>query len=147
MTAVRADTLSFFVPGVPAPQGSKKFIGKGRMVESSKKVAPWRKAVASVGPAVMRAAPMTPGNFPLAGPLQVEFRFVLPRTKAMRQRQAVKADACKYPDLDKLCRSTLDGLVMAEMIEDDSHVTALWGSKQIAAPSESTGVHITVTRL
>ena len=37
----------FSVLGLPAPQGSKTHIGNGRMVESSKRVKPWRRQVAA----------------------------------------------------------------------------------------------------
>ena len=36
-----------FIPvrGVPAPQGSKRHIGNGILIENSKKVKPWRQDV------------------------------------------------------------------------------------------------------
>ena len=37
--------ITFEVYGQPAPQGSKRHVGGGRMIESSKAVAPWREAV------------------------------------------------------------------------------------------------------
>jgi hypothetical protein len=40
MTLLRVD-----VYGLPAPQGSKRHVGGGRMIEASKKVGPWREAV------------------------------------------------------------------------------------------------------
>jgi Holliday junction resolvase RusA-like endonuclease len=40
----------------------------------------------------------------------------------------------KKPDIDKLCRSTLDGLVTAGVIEDDARVIVLNASK--AFPGE-----------
>lgn len=39
-------TRRFAVFGLPAPQGSKRHVGEGRMVESSKRVKPWRRQVA-----------------------------------------------------------------------------------------------------
>ena len=37
---------TFHITGItPAPQGSKRHVGNGRMVESSAKVKPWREAV------------------------------------------------------------------------------------------------------
>ncbi len=48
MTA-KAEQLTITVYGTPGPQGSKRFMGvkggKGVLVESSKKVKPWREAV------------------------------------------------------------------------------------------------------
>ena len=40
-------TRRFAVFGLPAPQGSKRHVGEGRMVESSKRVKPWRRQVAA----------------------------------------------------------------------------------------------------
>ena len=40
-----AHERKFTVHGLPAPQGSKRHVGKGVMVESSKYVKPWREAV------------------------------------------------------------------------------------------------------
>ena len=37
--------LTITVHGTPAPQGSKRHVGNGVMVESSKKVKPWRQDV------------------------------------------------------------------------------------------------------
>ena len=35
----------FFVLGEPAPQGSKRHVGHGILLEQSKKVKPWREAI------------------------------------------------------------------------------------------------------
>ena len=40
------------VNGLPAPQGSHKHVGGGRMVESSKKVKPWRQDVKAAAEAL-----------------------------------------------------------------------------------------------
>jgi hypothetical protein len=37
--------VCFTVYELPAPQGSKRHVGNGRMIESSTKVKPWRQAV------------------------------------------------------------------------------------------------------
>lgn len=37
--------IAFDVYGEPAPQGSKRHVGGGRMIESSAKVKPWRQDV------------------------------------------------------------------------------------------------------
>ena len=39
------DKIFIPVRGVPAPQGSKRHIGHGIMIENSKKVKPWRQDV------------------------------------------------------------------------------------------------------
>lgn len=107
--------------GVPAPQGSKRHVGGGRMVESSKKVGPWRDAVAHAGHNAMT------GEAPLDGPLRLtaHFRVAMPasRRKADRERGWRWAD--KTPDLDKLLRSTLDGLTAGGVIVDDARVVVI----------------------
>src|ERR1700676_3259288 len=41
----RGDRMKITVRGIPAPQGSKRHVGGGRMIEMSKAVGPWREAV------------------------------------------------------------------------------------------------------
>lgn len=51
------DVVEFFVPGRPAPQGSKRHVGHGIMVESSRDLGPWRERVAlAANPADLRRA-------------------------------------------------------------------------------------------
>jgi Holliday junction resolvase RusA-like endonuclease len=113
---------SFWIDGEPAPQGSKNgFVKNGRvvMVESSKKVKPWREAVASTTQAQV--------SCPLQNAVEVALVFYLPRPKTVtRKWPAVK------PDLDKLVRSTFDGLTTGGLYTDDALVIALSASKQYA---------------
>ena len=125
-----------FVPGIAAPQGSKTaFVVKGRAVmkESSDKVKPWREAVAKYAKGDL-----------LEGPLVVEVEFVMPRTKAMGDKPA--PPMIQRPDLDKLLRSTFDGLT-GVAYKDDSQVVEIHASKRRAGPDEPTGAHITITPL
>lgn len=126
--------VSFFVPGVPAPQGSKTgFIRGGRVVmkESSEKVKPWREAISVIADGVL-----------LEGPLHLEVEFIMPRTKAMRDKPA--PPMIQRPDLDKLVRSTCDGLTGAAY-KDDSQVVSITAHKRRAEPGEPTGAHITIS--
>ena len=128
---------SFFVPGVPAPQGSKNAYRRGNrcvLVESSKKVKPWRQAVA-------RAAKENIPQ-PLEGEIHLRVVFVMPRTKAMGDKPA--PPMLQRPDLDKLLRSTCDGLTGAAYV-DDSQVTRISSEKRRAEPGEQTGAHITLS--
>ncbi|MCK7676413.1 RusA family crossover junction endodeoxyribonuclease [Corynebacterium sp. CCM 9187] len=126
-------TSAFFVPGIPAPQGSKRHVGNGRMIESSRKVGPWRDAVALAA----RAAVCTP----IDGPVRVRMAFRLPRTKAMRHKPA--PPMVQKPDLDKLVRSTLDALT-GIAFHDDSQVTEVSAMKRRADPDEETGALILI---
>jgi crossover junction endodeoxyribonuclease RusA len=127
--------LDVFVPGRPAPQGSKRHVGNGIMVESSKAVAPWRTTVAWSVSQVWRDAP-------LAGPVQVELSFVMPRPTSTPKRRATPA-AVKKPDLDKLQRAVFDALSRI-VWSDDSVITEVRATKRIAELDEQPGCRIQV---
>ena len=102
--------IEFFVPGIPAPQGSKTYLGQGRMVESSKAVRPWRAIVAATAHVAMMGHP--PLDEPLA--VHVEFYFARPKGHFTSKGQLTKS-APRLPighnlgDVDKLLRALLDG--------------------------------------
>jgi crossover junction endodeoxyribonuclease RusA len=122
------EPLTFTIVGTPAPQGSKRHVGKGIMVESSKKVKPWREAVKWAVP-----QPSPEATYRFAGALEVELCFYLSRPKGHygtgRNAGMLKESSPVYPnvrpDLDKLCRSTLDGLGEAGVFGDDSQIVTL----------------------
>lgn len=124
------------VRGLPAPQGSKRHVGGGRMVEQSKAVGPWREAVRAETQRVMN------GNDPLAGPVMVSAVFSLPRPKGHygtgRNAGQVKASAPPVPsgkpDVDKLARALLDGLTMGGAWSDDAQVVELATMKRYGQP-------------
>lgn len=138
--------VDFFVPGVPAPQGSKRAVTRGRevvLIEMSKRVKPWRQAVATV-------ASLHP-PLPAGSPLHLVVTFRMPRPKAHygtgRNAAVLKASApslvARTPDLDKLLRSTCDGLTESGLIGDDSLIVAVTALKRYADGAR-TGAHITV---
>lgn len=106
------------VIGDPGPQGSKRHVGNGRMIESSAKVKPWREAV-------IWAVRESAFNM-ITGPVGVAMVFTLKRPASAPKRQT---SPHRKPDIDKLCRSTLDALVMAGVIEDDARVVYMMASK------------------
>lgn len=115
------------VYGTPAPQGSKRHVGGGRLIESSRKVGPWREAVVS------EALRLGYDGIRMDGPLVVAITFYLPRPVSHRGARGLRPSApvwpAKVPDLDKLARSTLDGLTQAGVICDDSRVVILNATK------------------
>lgn len=136
MTSLHSD-LTFFVPGLPSPQGSKNAYRRGQkivLVESSKKVKPWRDTVSQVARFVCKR--------PIDGAVTVSVHFVMPRTKAMRDKPA--PPMVQKPDLDKMLRAVNDALT-GIAYADDSQIVRLTGSKRRAAPGEKTGAHITIT--
>ena len=125
--------IDFFTPGKPAPQGSKRHVGRGIMVESSRDVGAWRERVAIAAHNTMRGV----GGVVVTGPVAVTLGFILPRPK---NTPKVTPAAVKRPDLDKLVRAVLDA-VTGVVIADDSQVVALHATKIIAAVEDSPGVH------
>ncbi len=116
--------MTFTVYGSPAPQGSKRHIGNGVMIESSKNVKPWRIAVEQ---AVMLQYPPGLRKEPILirGPVALDVTFTLIRPKSAKKgsRPATR------PDLDKLIRSTKDALKTAGVYEDDGRVVSLISQK------------------
>jgi Holliday junction resolvase RusA-like endonuclease len=106
--------MRIVVYGRPAPQGSKRHVGKGVMIESSKHVKPWRECVRWSALAVRKGAP------PLDGPLVVSMVFTLAKPKSAPKRRTIYPD--RTPDLSKLVRSTEDALTDAGVWTDDARV-------------------------
>lgn len=94
--------LKIEIYGDPAPQGSKKIV-RGRMIESSKKLKPWRKAIAL---AVENALPLDHVKIMSACSVQVD--FYLPRPPSIKRNKRERPIV--PPDVDKLSRGLLDGL-------------------------------------
>lgn len=114
--------------GVPAPQGSKTPVGRtktGRpiLIESSKKVAPWRQALA-----IDAGRQLVEIGRPLSGALSATIDFYLPRPKRAWGDPHIRPTT--YPDLDKLLRSTFDGIAQGGLIENDSHFVEVAAQKR-----------------
>ena len=131
--------LSITVHDLPAPQGSKKHVGGGRMIESSKYVKPWREAVKHAALAAISAiAPAVDGPFvTIDGPVELDIVFTLPRPRSHYRtgrnahllRDGAPAWPHHKPDVDKLARSTFDALGAAGVFSDDARVVLLHASK------------------
>lgn len=135
-----------WVPGRPRPQGSKRHVGGGRLVEQVKGLPAWRKTVADAA----RKAHEGP---PISGPVEVNLVFIFDRPKAHYRtgrnadllRDDAPRDHVKPPDLDKLCRAVFDALTAAGVWGDDAQVVRLTASKTYPAPGlRDEGVIITV---
>ena len=123
--------LKLRVYGDPAPQGSKRHVGNGRMIEASKKVGPWRVAVAE-------AVAALPPFEPLDGPVEVDVTFFLPRPRSVRRLLPHVP-----PDLDKLERGLNDALVKAGAIVDDGLIVRAYAAK-FYADFDPPGCEVTV---
>ena len=135
--------ITLFVPGVPAPQGSKRHVGRGVLIESSPLVKPWRATVAAAcheaGVAGLR----------LDAALHVSLRFAITRPGSHFGKRGLLGSAPAFPhrkpDIDKLSRSTLDALATdANVIADDARIVTLKASKHYA---DFPGVLITIAEV
>lgn len=130
--------LIFDVVGEPAPQGSKRHVGGGRMVESSTDVRPWRELVQN---AALDAVAEYPEWLAVPDkPVQLAVVFHLRRpasiSEAKRPFPSVK------PDLDKLVRSTMDALTTSGAVADDSRIVVIAAGKRYAQAGEPLGAQI-----
>lgn len=137
-------TSSFYVPGLPAPQGSKSAYrtkrGRIVVVEKTLGLPEWRDAVTTIARF----------QSPVAGPVIVSLTFHLPRPRSHygtgRNSGTIRPGAagavpCTKPDIDKLVRATLDALTASGIIQDDARVVDLHSRKRYA---ERCGARITV---
>lgn len=132
------------VYGTPAPQGSKRHVGGGRMVEASKKVGPWREAVVSEA---IRAGL---ADSRIDGPCRIAITFYMARPAGHSGPHGLKASAPDWPhrtpDLDKLVRSTLDAITQAAIWTDDARVVYITATKTYADHT-GPGALITITEM
>ena len=112
--------ITITVYGMPAPQGSKRHVGNGVMIESSRKVKPWRQDVV--------AAAIACGTMLPDGPVRVSMTFTLPKPKSAPKTRRTYPD--RKPDLSKLVRSTEDALTTAAVWGDDARVVELTAAKR-----------------
>jgi crossover junction endodeoxyribonuclease RusA len=120
-----ASSLTFVVHSAAAPQGSKRFVGNGVMVESSKRVKPFRQDVRYT------ALDAVPADWNRSGPmaLTVDFHFVRPKSHLTSKGNLTKS-APLFPtartvgDIEKLVRAVNDAL-SGIAFDDDSQVVEL----------------------
>lgn len=120
-----SELLTMFVPGRPRPQGSKRIV-RGRLIESSRGLRQWRRDIAMTALATRSAR----RSWPRLGPVAVRADFLLSGRLDVR------------PDLDKLCRALLDGLVEAGIIADDGQVVRLTAEKLPETGAEGVFVEV-----
>ena len=136
---------NFIVEGLePAPQGSKTYLGQGRMIESCKRVKSWRGLVNKVARKFIKE--------PFTGACEVVLVFKLKRRKDhFNSKGAIKNNAPKHylvkrNDLDKLVRSTLDALSGVAYL-DDCQVIKVIATKEYADDEKSIGANICINEI
>lgn len=125
--------FEFTVNAKPAPQGSKKHVGGGRMVEMSKSLPAWRTAVADAAKAAWPYE--TAMDCPVG--VVVEFRLQRPKKSKFGDYPAGP------PDTDKLCRATGDALEAAGIVTNDSRIVH-WDARKVWGEP---GATITITEM
>ena len=145
--------ITIRVVGIPAPQGSKTLTRYGAMIEASKKVKPWRNDVKEAALKCYNSGAL---NFPV----KTDIEFVFPRPKSHfgtgKNAEVLKPSAPQYctsrgnGDIDKLSRSTLDGLSVSaggSVLEDDSLVVELNTKKRYVNKNELPGAYIAISSI
>lgn len=140
MTTTSYATITFFVPGTPAPQGSKRHIGGGRMIEMSPHVGAWRERIAITAHNTMQQL----GRTLMPGPVAIYIDLVLPRPKATPK--SYTPPAIKRPDVDKLARACLDAIT-GTVVADDAQIVDLHATKRLAAIGEPPGAMLEIIEL
>ena len=125
-----------------APQGSKKHVGNGIMVETSKRLKSWRKQVE------MRAKLIVDDI--IKEPVEIEVVFWFKRPKLhylpnglIRQSAPTYITNKNKGDLDKHCRALLDSLTKSAFA-DDSQVVSLQAEKKYCETECQTGATIKI---
>ena len=125
-----------------APQGSKKHVGNGIMIETSKRLNSWRNQVEFRAKLV--------ANELIQEPVEVGVVFWFKRPlKQYLSNGMVRQDAPVYitnknkGDLDKHCRALLDSLT-GSAFADDSQVVSLHAVKKYCDTESQTGADIKI---
>lgn len=137
-------SLKVRIVGIPATAGSfvprKRKNGSLYLLRSgSQKHKLWRQAAEAT---VKQAVKLWKWETTPDDQYSVSLSFLLPKPRSVKREQPnVK------PDIDKLCRSTLDALTVGKAIDDDARIIQLTASKTYAAGSEQPGCYITVNKI
>ena len=143
------------VRGKPAPQGSKVSTRYGGMREASQLVMPWRNQIVSA----CIEQKINNGEI-IDQPVEIFIDFLFLRPQGHygtgKNEKNLKPSAPQFPitrttgDIDKLCRSTLDGLSVSSggiLLKDDSLVVELKAKKTFTTRGGFQGAFIHIWKL
>ena len=149
------EPIMIVVRGKPAPQGSKVSFRNGYMKETSPFLMPWRNQIVSA----CIEQKINNGKI-IEDPVEIFIDFLFHRPQSHygtgRNEGNLKPSAPVYPttrttgDIDKLCRSTLDGLSVPSggiLLKDDSLVVRLKAVKSFATKGGFQGAFIHIWKL
>lgn len=120
--------IEYEIEGIPRPQGSKRHVGRGIMVENSKHIAGWRSFAKLKAVEAMRGFKLV--EKPDAILVTAIFYFDRPQKHFLKS--GLRDNAPLYhtgtPDTDKLLRALFDSMTSV-VFHDDSQVSAVVASK------------------
>ncbi len=132
--------LEFWVPGRPAPQGSKNPFRRGNriiLVESCKSLPAWRKAVTKA------AGDCVPSDWPMHAAYDIQVSFLFERPKAHYLRGRLRQNAPIFhvtrPDGDKLSRAILDSLTGVTWKDDSQAAIGRWEKRYVPISDQGVG--------
>ncbi len=124
--------LDVWIAGLPTPQGSKRHVGAGVMIESNRDaLRTWR---STIGVKVAETLEIVdPLGYPLYGPVRVTLGFAFPHPAAHFRtgknagllKPSAPAVKATRPDIDKLVRAVLDALTGLAFADDGQVVELL----------------------
>jgi crossover junction endodeoxyribonuclease RusA len=128
--------LYFTAYGIPRPQGSKRHVGRGILIEASD-VKPWRRSIAE---AVSLAFEASGDDSQFTEAVVVTATFYLPKPKTVKRLLPSVA-----PDLDKLQRALGDALsIDSPALTDDSLIVRWHAKKLYAETPDKAGVMVAI---
>jgi Holliday junction resolvase RusA-like endonuclease len=138
-------SISFYVPGIPATQGSKTLAHANGNVwmreRNAAQLKVWRDAVIVIA---RQAANRARWHVEADTPVKVEVLFYLPKPPTSKRPNPT---AQRDGDLDKLQRAVGDAIVQAGVLADDSQITTWNATKAWTPPQGQPGAWITVTNM
>jgi crossover junction endodeoxyribonuclease RusA len=139
---------SFTVWGIAAPQGSKRHVGKGMMLESSDRVRPWRQDVR------FAALEERPPNWDMATPMRLDLVFWFPRPAShygtrngisyLKANAPIEPVSARIGDIDKLQRAVFDALTGVAYLDDRQVVEVEARKAYLMGPDAAPYAHITI---
>lgn len=125
-----------WVPGIPRPQGSKRAVGRGVMIEMSKGLPEWRRTIEWATRSVMTKNKI---HEPLRECV-IDVTFYMKRPKSHYRTNGellpryLQMQHTVRPDTDKLLRALFDGIVIGGLVEDDSQIWEVSARKRYTNP-------------
>jgi Holliday junction resolvase RusA-like endonuclease len=134
-------TVTFHVPGIAQPGGSKRHVGNGIIIDANPKAKDWKQTVAAFAARAFTA--------PLGGPLSLTITFLRQRPKSHYRKDGTLKPGAFHewpttkPDCTKLVRSTEDALKGIAW-RDDAQVCRQLIEKRYVRDGEAPGASIRV---